>query len=176
MEKIKSLIPRLKNDDSLDSFWKGTIADSELRDLKTVLDDVIIVDNAEFRIEEQKDNLFGGYVVSIDTFLSDRILQKTFEFNEKSILNSTSKKTFKPIEVSGSGLELIEYLSLDCTSLDEKWHFDSEIKIDKNGYVIHNGEKTEEFYNSNIYSENKTFRLKIRNIICGDETIWRINL
>lgn len=245
MDKIKSLIPGLKNDDSLGSFWEGAIADSkigtvpvyipdlkdsssklldvvimnriihqeipeldsnikkvivyyidisneneindfisqddsttveiELRDLKAVLDDLIISDNAEFHIEEQKDNLFGGYVVSIDTFLSDRVLQKIFEFNQKSLLNSTSKKPFKPIEISDSGLELIEYLSVDCTSLDGEWHSDSEIKIDKNGYVIRNGEKTKEFWNGNIYSENKPLRLKIRNI-CGDETVWEINV
>ena len=30
MDKIKSLIPGLKNDDSLDSFWEGAISDSKL--------------------------------------------------------------------------------------------------------------------------------------------------
>ena len=30
MDKIKSLIPGLKNEDSLDSFWEGAISDSKL--------------------------------------------------------------------------------------------------------------------------------------------------
>lgn len=243
MDKIKTLIPGLKNEDSLDSFWEGAITDSklgtipvyvpnlmdstsklldvvlmnriihqaipdldagikkvivyyiditseeeirkfiaqddsttveiELRDLKTVLDDVVIGDYAKFHIEERKGDLFGGYAVVVDTFVSDRVLQKITEFNEKTRMNATAKKPFKPIEVSDDGLELIEYLSLDCSNTQGEWHSDSEIKIDKNGYVIRNGEKTKEFWDGTIYGEKKPLRLKIRNI-CGDETEWGI--
>ena len=243
MDKIKSLIPGLKNEDALDSFWEGAITDSrlgtipvyvpnlmdstsklldvvlmnriihqaipdldanikkvivyyiditseeeirkfiaqddsttveiELRDLKTVLDDVVIGDYAKFHIEERKDELFGGYAVVVDTFVSDRVLQKITEFNEKARMNATAKKPFKPIEVSDDGLELIEYLSLDCSNAQGEWHSDSEIKIDKNGYVIRNGEKTKEFWDGTICSEKRPLRLKIRNI-CGDETIWEV--
>ena len=241
MDKIKSLIPGLKNEDSLDSFWEGAISDSklgtvpvyvpnlmdsssklldvvlmnriihqaipdldagikkvivyyiditseeeirkfiaeddsttveiELRDLKTILDDVVIGDYAEFHAEEVHDDLFGGWAVSVDKFVSDRVLQKIFEFNEKARMNASAKKPFKPIEISEDGLELIEYLSLDCTAAEGEWHSDSEIKIDKNGFVICNGEKTKEFWDGTIRSEKKPLRLKIRNI-CGDETIW----
>lgn len=243
MDKIKSLIPGLKNEDSLDSFWEGAISDSklgtipvyvpnlmdsssklldkvmmnriihqaipdldsnikkvivyyiditdeaeirqfikeddstnieiELRDLKTVLDDVIIGDYAEFHTEETHDDLFGGYSVTIDKFISDRVLSKITEFNQKSLLNSSVKKPYKPIEISEDGLELIEFLSLDCTAAEGEWHSDSEIKIDKNGFVIINGTKTKDFWNGSIRSENKPLRLKIRNI-CGDETVWLI--
>ena len=243
MDKIKSLIPGLKNEDSLDSFWEGAITDSklgtipvyvpnlmdstsklldvvlmnriihqaipdldadikkvivyyiditseeeirkfiaqddsttveiELRDLKTVLDDVVIGDYAKFHIEERKGDLFGGYAVVVDTFVSDRVLQKITEFNEKARMNATAKKPFKPIEVSDDGLELIEYLSLDCSNTQGEWHSDSEIKIDKNGYVIRNGEKTKEFWDGTICSEKMPLRLKIRNI-CGDETVWEV--
>ena len=243
MDKIKTLIPGLKNEDSLDSFWEGAITDSklgtipvyvpnlmdstsklldvvlmnriihqaipdldagikkvivyyiditseeelrkfiaqddsttveiELRDLKTVLDDVVIGDYAKFHIEERKGNLFGGYAVVVDTFVSDRVLQKITEFNEKARMNATAKKPFKPIEVSDDGLELIEYLSLDCSNTQGEWHSDSEIKIDKNGYVIRNGEKTKEFWDGTICSEKMPLRLKIRNI-CGDETVWEV--
>ena len=241
MDKIKSLIPGLKNEDSLDSFWEGAITDSklgtipvyvpnlmdstsklldvvlmnriihqaipdldagikkvivyyiditseeeirkfiaqddsttveiELRDLKTVLDDVVIGDYAKFHIEERKDDLFGGYAVVVDTFVSDRVLQKITEFNEKARMNATAKKPFKPIEVSDDGLELIEYLSLDCSNAQGEWYSDSEIKIDKTGYVIRNGKKTKEFWDGTIFSEKRPLRLKIRNI-CGDETVW----
>ena len=244
MDKIKSLIPGLKNEDSLDSFWEGAISDSklgtvpvyvpnlmdsssklldkvlmnriihqaipdldsnikkvivyyidiideaeiqkfikeddsttveiELRDLKAVLDEVVIGDHAEFHTEETHDDLFGGWVVFIDAFMSDRIFSKIQEFNQKSLLNSSSKKPYKPIEISEEGLELIEFLSLDCTSAEGEWHSDSEIKIDKNGYVIRDGEKTKEFWDGCIRSEKKPLRLKIRNI-CGDETVWEIN-
>ena len=243
MDKIKSLIPGLKNEDSLDSFWEGAITDSklgtipvyvpnlmdstsklldvvlmnriihqaipdldagikkvivyyiditseeeirrfidqddsttveiELRDLKTVLDDVVIGDYAKFHIEERKGNLFGGYAVVVDTFVSDRVLQKITEFNEKARMNATAKKPFKPIEVSDDGLELIEYLSLDCSAAQGEWHSDSEIKIDKNGHVIRNGEKTKEFWDGTICGEKNPLRLKIRNI-CGDETVWEL--
>ena len=243
MDKIKSLIPGLKNEDSLDSFWEGAITDSklgtipvyvpnlmdstsklldvvlmnriihqaipdldagikkvivyyiditseeeirkfidqddsttveiELRDLKTVLDDVVIGDYAKFHIEKRKDDSFGGYAVVVDTFVSDRLLQKITEFNEKARMNATAKKPFKPIVVSDEGLELIEYLSLDCSAAQGEWHSDSEIKIDKNGYVIRNGEKTKDFWDGAIYSDNLPLRLKIRNI-CGDETVWEV--
>ena len=243
MDKIKTLIPGLKNEDSLDSFWEGAITDSklgtipvyvpnlmdstsklldvvlmnriihqaipdldagikkvivyyiditseeeirrfidqddsttveiELRDLKTVLDDVVIGDYAKFHTEERKDYLFGGYAVVVDTFVSDRVLQKITEFNEKARMNATSKKPLKPIEVSDDGLELIEYLSLDCSNPQGEWYSDSEIKIDKNGYVIRNGEKTKEFWDGTICSEKMPLRLKIRNI-CGDETVWEV--
>ena len=243
MDKIKSLIPGLKNEDSLDSFWEGAISDSklgtvpvyvpnlmdsasklldkvtmnriihqaipdldsnikkvivyyiditdeteirqfikeddstnieiELRDLKTVLDDVIIGDYAEFHTEETHDDLFGGYAVSIDKFISDRVLSKIAEFNQKALLNSSAKKPYKPIEISEDGLELIEFLSVDCTVAEGEWHSDSEIKIDKNGFVIVNGNKTKEFWDGRIRCEKKPLRLKIRNI-CGDETVWEV--
>lgn len=243
MDKIKSLIPGLKNEDDLDSFWEGAISDSklgmipvyvpnlmdsssklldvvlmnrilhqaipdldssvkkvivyyiditdedeirrfiaaddsttveiELRDLKTVLDDVAIGDEVSFHCTEVHDDLFGGWQVVIDSFVSDRVLQKITEFNNKARMNASPKKPFKPIEISDEGLELIEYLSLDCTAADGAWHSDSEIKIDKLGYVIRNGEKTKEFWDGAIRSEKKPLRLKIRNI-CGDETMWEI--
>lgn len=244
MEKIKSLIPGLKNEDALDSFWEGAISDSklgavpvyvpnlmdsssklldmvlmnriihqaipdldtsvkkvivyyiditseeeirkfikdddsttveiELRDLKTILDDVVIGDHAEFHVEETHDDLYGGYVVFLDKFLSDRVMQKIFEFNEKARMNATAKKPFKPIEISEEGLELIEYLSVDCTAADGAWHSDSEIKIDKLGYVIRNGTKTKEFWDGTVRSDKRPLRLKVRNI-CGDETEWEVS-
>ena len=240
MDKIKSLIPGLKSEDSLDSFWAGAISDSklglvpvyvpnlmdsssklldvvlinrmihqaipdldsnikkvilyitseeeirkfiaeddsttveiELRDLKTILDDVVIGDYAKFHTEEIHEDLFGGWQVMIDTFVSDRVLQKITDFNNKARMNASAKKPFKPIEISEDGLELIEFLSLDCTAADGVWHSDSEIKIDKNGFVIRNGEKTKKFWSGTIRSEKKPLRLKIRNI-CGDETVWAV--
>ena len=149
----------------------STTVDIELRDLKQILDDVVLEDYAEFHQEQVYEDIFGGYAVIMDKFISDRVLSKITEFNQKAFLNSTDKKPYKPIQISEDGLELIEVLSLDCTSDNGEWHSDSEIKIDKNGYVIKNGEKTKEFWNGRISCHEKPLRLKIRNI-CGDETIY----
>lgn len=244
MEKIKALIPGLKNEDSLDSFWEGAISDSklgtvpvyvpnlmdstsklldvvmmnriihqaipdlpsgvkkvivyyiditseeeikkfikdddstvveiELRDLKAVLDDVVVKDYAEFHMEEIHDDLFGGWKVTIDRFASDRVLGKITDFNNKNRMAATAKKPFVEITVSDDGLETIEYLSLDCTAADGEWHSDAEIKIDgKTSFVIRNGQKTREYWDGTITSEKKPLRLKIRNI-CGDETVWSL--
>lgn len=243
MDKIKSLISGLKQDDSLDEFWAGAISDSkfgtipvyipdlenssaklldtvmmsriihqaipelesniqkvriyyididdktkiekfiadddstvvkiELCDLKEVLDNVIIEDYAEFHCEKIYEDIFGGYAVTIDRFVSDRIIGKILEFNQKAFLNSSDKKPYKPIEFSEEGLEFIEFLSLDCTSANGEWHSDSEIKIDKKGYIIKDGVKTRDFWDARICCREIPLRMKIRNI-CGDETEWMV--
>jgi adenine-specific DNA-methyltransferase len=81
----------------------------------------------------------------------------------------TKKKKFVPIEISETGLELIEMISLDCTNKEGIWKSDYEIKIDKNGYLIKNGQKTKEFWDGKISSEKTPLRMKVRNI-AGDET------
>lgn len=67
----------------------------------------------------------------VDTFVSDRVLQKITEFNEKARMNATAKKPFKPIEVSEDGLELIEYLSLDCSAPRENGTRTVKLKLIK---------------------------------------------
>lgn len=145
----------------------------ELRDLKTILDDVVIGDYAEFHCEQTTEGLFSGYTITIDRFISDRVLGKIMEYNNKARLNA--KKAFHPIEISEDGLELIEFLSVDCTAAEGEWHSDSEIKIDKLGYVTCNGRKTKDFWNGCISADTQPLRLKIRNI-CGDETIWPVSI
>ena len=148
----------------------STTVEIELCDLKTVLDDVVIEDYARFHVEKAAEGLFEEYVVTIDSFTSDRVMGKILEYNNKGVLNAKKKK-FTPITISEEGLELIEYISLDCTAEAGAWHSDSEIKIDKLGYVIRNGVKTKEFWDGTIRSEKKPLRVKVRNI-CGDETVW----
>jgi adenine-specific DNA-methyltransferase len=245
MDKLKSLIKGLRNEDALDKFWEGSIVDTkygmmpvylpnlmdsttrlldkplmnriirealpdlpedtkrvivyyidiidrkeiedfirenndrttieiELRDLKQVLDDVVIEDNAEWDLAESHEDLLGGWKLTLKHFHSDRVLRKIDEVNLKGQQQALQKgKDFKPLEISEEGLETIEWLSLDCTSSDPKapWHSDVEIKIDRLGYVIKNGVKTQDFWDASIACENKPLRLKIRNI-CGDETIY----
>lgn len=148
----------------------------ELRDLKVVLDDVVAADYAEYKVERATEELCGqtiekpGFDIEITKFVSDRVLQKIRDFNAKN-MGADKKKTFNPISISEEGLETIEYLSVDCTSAEGEWHSDSEVKIDKLGYVILNGQKTKNFWNARIYAPKQPLRLKIRNI-CGDETIF----
>jgi adenine-specific DNA-methyltransferase len=152
---------------------KTTLVQIELRDLKVILDDVVLEDNAEFTVAEVQENLLPEYKVTICHFESDRVMQHIGAYNQKGSLNTKPGKKFTPIHISKDGLELIEWLSLDCTSGKDGWHSDSEIKIDKLGYVILNGNKTDQFWNGAIRSDDKPLRLKIRNI-CGDETVWKV--
>lgn len=251
MERLKKLIPGLRNEDALDKFWEGSIVDTkfgmtpvylpnlmdgstrvldkplmnriireampdlpdntkrvivyyididnreeielfireqgnplvtiELRDLKQVLDSVVVEDLAEWEVSEESNGLFNGWKVEIKQFQSDRVRQKIYEINQKNqlqVLQQKAKgkeKTFTPILVSDEGLETIEWISLDCTAAekDAPWHSDSEIKIDKVGYVIKNGTKTTEYWDTCIRCDHKPLRMKIRNI-CGDETVFII--
>jgi len=256
MDKLKSLIPGLRNEDALDKFWEGsmqttkdgmipvyipnlmdsgtklldvvlmnriireampdlpdgvkkvivfyidiidrkeieefinenndTLIEIELRDLKEVLDDVVIEDYAEYIISETQESLFKGWKVEIKKFMSDRVQNKINAYNQKGSVNSLrgddestesephkKRKKFTPITISEEGLELIEFLSLDCTSTNGVWNSDNEIKIDKLGYVICNGIKSKDFWDGTIRSEKKPLRLKIRNI-CGDESIYNL--
>jgi len=140
----------------------ATIIEVELRDLKQILDFVVVDDRVDFDLNEE--GLF--YELNINTFYSDRLKQKIDEYNAKKGLSGKGSL----IEISKEGLELIEYISLDCTHKSGIWCSDSEIKIDKNGFVSIDGTKTKEFWNAKINSTTKPKRVKIRNI-AGDETI-----
>ena len=249
MDKLKSLILGLRNEDALDKFWEGSIVDTkygmmpvylpnlmdgttrlldiplmnriireampdlpddtkrviiyyidiidreeidkfikengnplieiELRDLKQVLDNVVVEDYAEWILSETQDNLFKGWKVELTQFHSDRVSKKIEAINlkgQQQVLQQLAKgkeKVFHPIVISDEGLETIEWISLDCTNADKSaaWYSNSEIKIDKLGYVIKNGVKTNEFWDACIHCEEKPLRMKIRNI-CGDETVF----
>ncbi|MBO7554148.1 MAG: site-specific DNA-methyltransferase [Bacteroidaceae bacterium] len=252
MDKLKSLIQGLRNEDALDKFWEGSIVDTkygmmpvylpnlmdsstrlldkvlmnriirealpdlpadtqrvivyyiditdkqeiehfikeennqttieiELRDLKQVLDEVVVEDEAEWEVSETHDALWTGWKVEIKSFHSDCVLRKIEEVNLKAqqqVLQQKAKgkeKEFKPIVISDEGLETIEWISLDSTNADKQapWQSDTEIKIDRLGYVIRNGVKTQDFWDAIIKCDSKPLRMKIRNI-CGDETTYII--
>lgn len=144
-----------------------TRAKVELHPLSELLDEVVVSDEIEYELNEIK----GGYEVEIISFLSDRVTSKINAYNEKRIAQSIkTNKTYKPIVLSENGLELIEFLSLDCTNKQGVWCSDSEIKIDKTSFIIKNGVKTKEFWNGKISCAKKPLRLKVRNI-CGDESV-----
>ena len=153
-----------------------SIIDIELRDLKQVLDEVVVEDEVEWELTETQDNLFKGWKVDLKSFHSDRVLRKIEEVNMKGQQQSIAKgKAFNPIEISDEGLETIEWVSLDCSTADKQapWHSDAEVKIDRLGYVILNGKKTQDFWDATIKCDQKPLRMKIRNI-CGDETTYAL--
>lgn len=174
---VKKVIVYYIDIDDKDSIEKiirddeSTIIEIELRDLKVVLDDVVIKDYAEFVCRK----VANEYVVTLNQFTSDRVMGKIQEYNQRAFENTKSKKVFNPITISNEGLDTIELLSLDCTATTGQWHSDSEIKIDPKGYITLNGTKTRDFWDGAIKSSHKPLRLKIRNI-CGDETEWKIEV
>ena len=148
----------------------ATEIEVELKDLKNLLHEIVIEDIVEFNTTKTKE----GYETEITKFISDRLIQKINEFNQKGNLQSLTKgKKFEPISISEEGLELIELISLDCENSKGQWYSNTEIKIDKLGYVIKDGTKTKEFWDGKIASDKKPKRIKIRNI-SGDETIKEI--
>jgi len=139
----------------------------ELRDLKAVLAEVFSNDEVTCKVVK----VDGGFETRITSFHSDRLRQKIDEYNTKRRLNpSTRKKKAEPILVSDQGLELIEWLAVDCENADGLWHSSSEIRIDKHGHVTISGSKTKEFWNGAIRSVKKPLRIRVRSI-ADDETV-----
>lgn len=166
-----------------------TEIDIDFQDLKPILDNVVVEDIVDCSLSEAKleEDVFPVWQVTINSFVSDRVLKNIHEENEKryqqylkklekqDITEESKKPKFVKIEVSDEGLECIEWLSLDCQSSEKSapWHSDVEVKIDAAGYVIRNGKKTSQLWDGTISTDdnaNMPLRLKIRNI-CGDETV-----
>ena len=246
MDKLKTLIKGLRNEDALDKFWEGSIMspndgmmpvylpnlmdsstrlldkplmnrilreampdlpddtkrvivyysditdekeikdfiheqnnsliEVELRDLKQILDNVVVNDEAEWHVEEAKDGLIDVWRVTIDSFQSDRVLTSIAEYNAKGQAQANNKgHVYKPLTISDEGLETIEWISVDeeTSDVNAPWHSSHEILIDKLGYVTRDGIATNQFWKGFIDSDNKPMRMKIRNI-CGDETIYTL--
>lgn len=158
-----------------------TLIEFELRDLKQVLDEVIMEDEAEWDLQGAKDplGLSMGWKLQLKSFHSDRVAKKVHDFNEKGVLQTNKKRAsgksanFSKIKLSDEGLETIEWASVDCVNAEKNapWHSDMEVKIEKMGTVTINGKKTQDYWDASIVSDDKPLRLKIRNI-CGDETIF----
>lgn len=158
-----------------------TLIQFELRDLKQVLDEVIMEDEAEWDLQEAKDSLglSMGWKLQLKSFHSDRVAKKVHDFNEKGVLQTNKKRAsgksanFSKIKLSDEGLETIEWASVDCVNAEKNapWHSDMEVKIEKMGTITINGKKTQDYWDASIVSDDKPLRLKIRNI-CGDETIF----
>lgn len=130
------------------------------KDLKELIDLIVSPDVIEYTIKEKS----GEHVITFDRFISDALIQKIAEFNAKT------KAKQKAIQVSDEGLELIEFISIDYTNADGVWVSDHEIKINKNGYMIVNGEQTKQFWDGTVIVSKKPLRIKVRSI-AGDEVV-----
>ena len=154
----------------------------ELRDLKVLLDDFVVEDEAEFEFIEDRSNV-QGHAIRIDRFYSDAVDRRIQQFNLKSKQNAEgdgksnkkAKTKFTPITLSENGLELIEYISLDYDNHepDAPWHSDYELKIGIDSKVSVNGKKTDKYWDGKVPCDRRPARMKIRNI-CGDETIFTL--
>ncbi len=242
MDKLKSIIPNLVNQDGLDKFWEGVINDPkygavpvyvpnltdsttklldlalldrimneampdlpydtkkviiyfidsiplaelkayydeyqvtgyeiEFRDLKPLLRfNTVCEDDCDFKVSDEN----GSWKVVINKFFSDRIYKKLEDFNAKVIADIYSGKKTKQqqISLSENGLECIELISADCTSVDGVWQSDYEIKIGTDSKLCINGQKQNCFWDGTLTLKQKPLRLKIRNI-CGDETEFKV--
>ena len=172
-EEIKKVIvyyidiDNRKDIDKMIKDFKHSLAQVELLPLQDLLDEVVAMDSIEYNIKK----IGAKFEVEIISFLSDRVIKKINEYNQKKQSQTLKNgKKFNPINISENGLELIESVSLDCSNEKGIWISDSEIKIDKNSFMIKDGIKTKEFWNGKIACDKKPLRLKARNI-CGDESI-----
>ncbi|MDY3885618.1 site-specific DNA-methyltransferase [Porphyromonas somerae] len=146
----------------------------ELRDLKSILDEVILEDEMMLHVEADNSSLLSTSRLVVDSFYSDRVARKIEEYNAKSMQQSLkSGKQPTPLTLSEDGLEQIEYLSLDCSNSEGVWHSDTELFIDRKGFVTLDGVDTKEFWDGTIAFPlgKQPLRIKVRNI-CGDETIF----
>ncbi|MBQ6245817.1 MAG: site-specific DNA-methyltransferase [Kiritimatiellae bacterium] len=159
--------------DALQTFireQRTTLVEIELRDLKEILDDVVVNDEAEWTLEENATgDLTNPWKLTTTRFSSDRVRQKIEEYNQRGEANP-GKRGFTPIRLSEEGLETLEAVAADCTSATGPFHADRDLRVDKLGRVILDGVKTGEFWDGTLSLPRKPLRLRFRNI-CGDETV-----
>lgn len=146
----------------------------EFRDLKAVLSLTFEDDYLEYEVVDEEAGLFAQKQLVIKKFISDRLINKINEFNDKAIAQSiTDPLKAKTIKLSEEGLEGIELISVDCTATDGEWHADAELKVEKDNTITLNGAKTKDYWDGKVPLETDPLRIKVRNIL-GDETIIKV--
>jgi len=108
-------------------------------------------DNASISIDKTND----GYKVKINSFYSPYLKSKIDDFNDKSMAKGKAI-----IELSESGLELIEAVQFD-TTLKDIWNSDT---------LLEDKAKPKEKIKGEYLLKTNKFKIKIRNI-SGDEII-----
>ncbi|MBQ6472953.1 MAG: site-specific DNA-methyltransferase [Victivallales bacterium] len=159
--------------DSLKTFIREqrvTMVEIELRDLKEILDDVVVNDEATWQIEENTSgDLLNPWKLTVTRFSSDRVRQKIDEYNQRGEANPGTHG-FTPIRISEEGLETLEAIAVDCTSSNGPFHADRDLRLDKGGHIVQDGVKTDTLWDGTLALPTKPMRIRFRNI-CGDESI-----
>ena len=149
---------------------KETMVEIELRDLKEILDDVIVNDEAGWTLEKDATgDLTNPWKLTVGRFSSDRVRQKIEEYNQRGEANP-GKHGFTPIRLSEEGLETLEAVAADCTASEGPFRADRDLRIDKLGRVVLDGVKSGALWDGTLSLPRKPLRLRFRNI-CGDETV-----
>ncbi|MBQ6924658.1 MAG: site-specific DNA-methyltransferase [Kiritimatiellae bacterium] len=174
--EVKKVVVYYVQADDLDALkkfikeQKETMVEIELRDLKEILDDVVVNDEAEWTLAENAtDDLTNPWKLTVTRFSSDRVRQKIEEYNQRGEANP-GKRGFTPIRLSEEGLETLEAVAADCTSASGPFRADRDLRIDKLGRVVLDGAKTPDLWDGTLSLPSKPLRLRFRNI-CGDESI-----
>jgi len=147
----------------------------ELRDLKPLLGDVVLSDDAQARVEPPSADQPHHRVV-VERYHSDYLARKLSEVVSKKALqpSALASKAGKarsdalPVGLSQDGLECIEWLSIDCVALDGPWHSSVEAKIDAKNRLILNGVRQTGRWDGSLLCADAPKRLRLRNV-AGDE-------
>ena len=146
---------------------KPHLLDVQLRDMKELLDYLVMEPELEYQLNKTKDD----YALRITRYTNDDLARKIDAYNQKRSVNHTQNgKKGKPpkIEISESGLDLIEMISLDCSRAKGTWQSDVEIAIAEDGHFAREDKRIA--WKGEIISAKKPKRLLVRSI-AGDETI-----
>ena len=148
----------------------------EWRDLKALLDDMILPDEFECQVQDlgkdkQKNK---DIVINITRMFSDSLIRQIDAYNQKRSINNSKAKT---LTISDAGLELIEMIAIDWTKGKGAWHSDYEVKIQEDCTLVVNGKKTNDVWNGKLVVSADLLgeikhpkRIRIRSI-SGEETI-----
>lgn len=174
--EVKKVVVYYVQADDLDALkkfikeQKETMVEIELRDLKEILDDVVVNDEAGWTLEKDATgDLTNPWKLTVTRFSSDRVRQKIEEYNQRGEANP-GKRGFTPIRLSEEGLETLEAVAADCSSAGGPFRADRDLRVDKLGRVVLDGVKTSDLWDGTLSLSSKPLRLRFRNI-CGDETV-----
>jgi adenine-specific DNA-methyltransferase len=169
----------LENEREITDFLKKKNLSIGIRfeDAKPLLKEHIKQDTIDFSVEQIGEEYRIVIVHFESVVLKNRIDVYNQKMNNPKRKRAKNKQTNPPrlIQLSEHGLELVEFLSLDCTDDSGAWNSDVEIRVDKEGYTHKDGLPQKNLWDGCITAHKRPKRLKIRNI-SGDECIQKIHL
>ena len=107
-----------------------------------------------------------GKRVRVARFFSPQVAEQV------TARNARAKKN--PLPLDPSGLDCLEYVSLDCTSAQGPWHSAREVVIDRRGLATLDGKATRARWDGTLAGPKRPLRVKLRDIL-GRESIWTLD-